>query len=429
VILDPIAMNQWFVNLEGVRLIKIDDEATPPDVHIELQRSVVGCPSCGVVARVKDRHSVRMIDLSMAGRKIALVWNKRRFVCLELDCPQGSWTESDARIGHRRLKLTDRAGRWATFQVGHHGRSVDEVASDLGCEWHTVNDAVLAYGEALIDHPDRFADVASLGLDEHLMVREGRWRHKNFVTAIVDVDRGQLLDIVPDRKGHEPKAWLRAKGPTWLCGVTAGTIDLSATYKSVFDEVLPQATLVADPFHLIKLANAKVDECRRRVQNETLGHRGRQSDPLYRIRRLLLLSKKRLDELGREKIMGYLAAGDPRGELQMTWHAAQSIPELYEVDDYELAEEFIDELIRDMAEPTFSVEVHSLGKTLKRWRSEIIAWHKRRITNGPTESMNNLAKRVKRVAFGFRSFRNYRVRALLYAGKPNWDLLATITPR
>ena len=143
----------------------------------------------------------------------------------------------------------------------------------------------------------------------------------------------------------------------------------------------------------------------------------------------MLLGKKRLDELGREKIMGYLAAGDPRGELQMTWHAAQSIPELYEVDDYELAEEFIDELIRDMAEPTYPLEVRSLGKTLKRWRTEIIAWHKRRITNGPTESMNNLAKRVKRVAFGFRSFRNYRIRALLYAGKPNWDLLATITPR
>ena len=204
---------------------------------------------------------------------------------------------------------------------------------------------------------------------------------------------------------------------------------VSATYKSVFDDVLPKATLVADPFHLVKLANSKVDECRRRVQNETLGHRGRKSDPLYRIRRLLLLGKKRLDDLGREKIMGYLAAGDPRGELQMTWHAAQAIPELYEVDDYELAEEFIDELIRDMAEPTYPLEVRSLGKTLKRWRTEIIAWHKRRIINGPTESMNNLAKRVKRVAFGFRSFRNYRIRALLYAGKPNWDLLPTITPR
>jgi hypothetical protein len=56
-------------------------------------------------------------------------------------------------------------------------------------------------------------------------------------------------------------------------------------------------------------------------------------------------------------------------------------------------------------------------------------WHHAHVTNGPTEAANNLIKRVKRAAFGFTSFRNYRIRALLYAGKPNWDLLATITPR
>ena len=43
--------------------------------------------------------------------------------------------------------------------------------------------------------------------------------------------------------------------------------------------------------------------------------------------------------------------------------------------------------------------------------------------------MNNLIKRVKRVAFGFTSFRNYRIRSLLYAGKPDWSLLGSITPR
>ena len=71
----------------------------------------------------------------------------------------------------------------------------------------------------------------------------------------------------------------------------------------------------------------------------------------------------------------------------------------------------------------------SLGRTLKRWRNQIIAWHQAHFSNGPTEAVNNLTKRVKRVAFGFRKFRNFRVRALLYAGKPNWSLLATVIPR
>jgi transposase len=73
-------------------------------------------------------------------------------------------------------------------------------------------------------------------------------------------------------------------------------------------------------------------------------------------------------------------------------------------------------------------EVQRLGRTLQRWKTQILAWHDCHHTNGPTESMNNLSKRVKRVAFGFRSFTNYRIRALLYAGKPNWTLLATINP-
>jgi transposase len=422
-------MNLWFVNLEHVRLIQIDDEAPIPEVHIELIRTVVGCPSCGVVASVKDRDRVRLVDLTMAGRLIVLVWNKRRFCCLETLCPQGSWTEVDARIASPRLSITDRAGRWATFQVGHHGRAVSEVALDLGCDWHTIMDAVLCYGEALVDHPERFADVASIGLDEHLMVRVGDRRRTQFVTAIVDVDRGQLLDIVPDRTGDAPKAWLRDQGEAWLAGVTAGTLDLSATYKSVFDAVLPHAELVADPFHVTRHANSLVDLARRRVQNEIFGHRGRKNDPLYRARRLLTMAAERLDENGKEKLLGLLRAGDRYGQVQATWTAKEALRELYTVDDYELAGEFIDELIRDMADPSWPPEVRSLGRTLKKWRKEIIAWHKLHITNGPTESMNNLAKRVKRVAFGFRSFRNYRVRALLYAGKPNWDLLATITPR
>ena len=61
-----------------------------------------------------------------------------------------------------------------------------------------------------------------------------------------------------------------------------------------------------------------------------------------------------------------------------------------------------------------------------RWRNEIIAWHRAHVSNGPTEAANNLIKRVKRAAFGFTSFRNYRVRSLLYAGKPDWAQLNLI---
>ena len=58
----------------------------------------------------------------------------------------------------------------------------------------------------------------------------------------------------------------------------------------------------------------------------------------------------------------------------------------------------------------------------------IVSWHHARFTDGPTEAINNLIKRVKRAASGFRHFAHYGIRALLYAGKTNWTLLASVTP-
>ena len=72
--------------------------------------------------------------------------------------------------------------------------------------------------------------------------------------------------------------------------------------------------------------------------------------------------------------------------------------------------------------------MRSLGRTLLRWKHQIAAWHRAHLSNGPTEAANNLIKRIKRVAFGLTRFRNHRIRVLLYAGRPNWDLLATVTP-
>jgi transposase len=101
--------------------------------------------------------------------------------------------------------------------------------------------------------------------------------------------------------------------------------------------MLPGATQVADPFHVVKLANAKLDECRRRVQNELLGHRGRKNDPLYRVRRLLTKAEERLGDDGRNKLLGLLRAGDPAGQVATTWQGKELIRSLYDHENEALA--------------------------------------------------------------------------------------------
>ena len=428
-ITDPTRALAWMVGLDDVTFLGLEPgEVTT--VHVQSVRRPAGCPTCGSVAQLKDWSTVVLVDLPVYGRPTRLAWRKRRMECTDADCATRSWTEEDDRIASPRQLLTTRAARWATVQVGRHARSVSEVAGELGCAWHTVNTTVVTYGEALLEADvGRFSTVSALGLDEVLMVRLGTYRTQQFSTQLVDVRRGQLLDVVPGRSSAGPMAWLAEQGPDFRDGIVYGTLDLSGPYRRVFELMTPRATLVADPFHVLRHANTKLDECRRRVQNETLGHRGRKSDPLYRGRRLLTKAKERLGEKGQEKLAGLLRAGDPNGDVATVWQAKEAVRELYAHADADLALEWVTQLGRDLQDADYPIEARSLGRTLIRWRRQIAAWHEAHVTNGPTEAVNNLIKRVKRAAFGFTSFRNYRIRSLLYAGKPNWELLATVTPR
>ena len=192
---------------------------------------------------------------------------------------------------------------------------------------------------------------------------------------------------------------------------------------------LPHAGQVAEPFHVIRSANSSIDEVRRRVQNDTLGARGRKDDPLYRACRLLISAHERLTDTPEANLRGLLAAGDPRGEFRLAWHAKETLRGLYGIDCPQLAGTNLGELADDLRDADCPPELRRLGRTLARWHTAIVNWHHARVSNGPSEAVNNLIKRVKRATFGFCRFAHYRIRALLYAGKPNWTLLAGLTPR
>ena len=431
---DPIRIGELLVGLPDVILLGVADGGDGPLwVHVETRRTRSACDRCGAPGWSKDRPRVVLVDLAAFGRPVRVVWHKRRYRCSNPQCWRGSWTEQNRRIAAPRLLMTDRAGRWVTRQVGKAGRTVSEVADELGCDWHTVNDTVVAYGEALVDDdPDRIGEVTALGLDETLFWRQGPWRTQHWATSIVDVAApggARLLDMVAGRDAKGASDWLEARPEPWRDHIRWGVLDLSGPYRKTFDDALDHVTQVADPFHLVRIANQALDECRRRVQNETFGHRGRKDDPLYRARRLLTKAHERLDDRGEHKLMGLLQAGDPHGEVRMAWHAKEVVRSIYTIDDADLARSFVTQLASDLQDDSCPLEVNRLGRTISRWIDQIVAWHQARVSNGPTEAINNLIKRIKRIGFGFRSYRNYRIRALLYAGRPNWDLLATITPR
>ena len=137
-------MCELLVGLPEVTVLGVDVVSGGVRVHIETRGGRPCCGRCGGVVTLKERPTVALVDLPVFGRPARLVWHKRRWRCPSSASPLGSFTAEDARIAAPRLALTDRAGRWVTVQVGGNGRSVNEVAVELGCDWHTINDAVIA---------------------------------------------------------------------------------------------------------------------------------------------------------------------------------------------------------------------------------------------------------------------------------------------
>jgi len=165
----------------------------------------------------------------------------------------------------------------------------------------------------------------------------------------------------------------------------------------------------------VKLANACVDDVRRRVQRETLGHRGRKDDPLFGVRRLLTRGYERLSDRQLARLERALRWGDPYDEVGGAWAVKEQLRTVYTQPTLPAARtelSFFYELAADAGTP----EVVRLAKTIKRWEPEVLNYFTTRRTNARSEAQNLITEKLRRVAHGMRNFENYRLRLLLHSG-------------
>ena len=415
---DAIGLAEAMLGLDGLRVLDVVESPSEVVVTVETTAEVAGCPTCAVRAEAQDRLRVDVRDLPFGGRPVRLVLLKRRWRCVELDCPAKTWTEECEHVASRSV-ITLRAGAEATRHVGELAMPVAVVARELGVCWWTVMNAVVLHGTPLVDDPKRVGKVRALGIDETSFLAANREHSTIYATGLVDLRRRQMIDMVEGNSAAELRGWCARQDPAWLADVRVVATDLAESYRAGISPHLDHATRVADPFHVVRVANRCVDQVRRRVQNETLGHRGRKHDPLFKIRKLLLKGTERLDERGQDRLLLGLRIGDPHDELLGAWLAKESVRDVYLTDDVVDATVLLDKAITGCrADPVD--EIRSLGNTLKRWRKEILNHHRTGASNGPTEGLNFCVKQVKRAGRGFSSFEHYRLRVLLHAGGVTW---------
>jgi transposase len=402
------------LGLEGFEVLAAEVVGGEWQLTVQTIATVVGCSGCGTRAELHGRRTVRVRDLPAAGRPVVLAWRKRLWRCREPACGVRTWTERAAGIAPRAV-LTERARAEACRRVGKDTHAVAAVARDLGVGWATIMRAVHEHGTPLVEDPGRLDGVATLGLDETSFLKATRTAPTRWVTGLVDLERGRLLDLVADRTRAAVGGWLGARHPDWLAQVATVALDPWRGYASALVAPLGHATVVVDHFHAIRLANAVVDQTRRRVQQATLGHRGRKQDPLYRIRKLLLTAQEQLTGRGRARLRAGLAAGDPTGEVVAAWQGKELLRAVYATAGPP-AGVALDRFYH-WCDGVQVAELSRLARTVRAWEAEILAWHATDgCSNGPTEAINLLIKKVKRVGHGFRNFANYRLRLLLHCG-------------
>jgi transposase len=406
------------LGLKGFHIVA--GEQTPDELILTVETTAESpprCPNCGIRARALGRYSVHYRDLPSFGMPVRLIWKRRRWQCPNPGCGTKTWSEESEEMASGTT-LTKRAAMEITRRVGQVA-SVKEVAEEFGVSWDVAMNAVIEFGEPLVEEEDRVGEVDELGVDETSFLKATATHPTEYATGLVDLKKRKMIDFIEGNSADDLREWIERQSAAWLEGVKVVATDLTNSYRAGLSPALDHATRVADPFHVTRVGNRAVDDVRRRVQQQQLGHRGRSGDPLYKIRRLLLQGSERLNDRGWERVLLGIKVGDPDLEVTTAWLTKDALRAVYATSDAETARLLLDNVIAACEEERIP-ELRRLGRTLKSWRAEILAHHLTGAGNGPTEGLNLIVKQVKRVAFGFRKFTNYRLRVLLRTGGVTW---------
>jgi transposase len=223
-------------------------------VEVTSTRSWSRCPDCGAKCRrVHDIRSKKIRDLPVSGRRMTLVWLRRRFSC---DVCGERHLESHPEI---EGKITRRLARQLVADA--RVMPIRAVARRHGLSWHLIMALVTAWSTKVQTH--RRARRCRVLLIDETSIR----RRHNYVTVLMNGDTGEVLAMVPHRDAAAVCGFLAQQTHSWRRSVKVVATDGSRAYKTAIDTMLPHARHVLDRFHVV------------RVRHEALCVRGRVRGP------------------------------------------------------------------------------------------------------------------------------------------------------
>jgi len=361
--------------------------------EVEKLSEEVACLRCGSVRTVKAGKCTSTVrEESVRTQSLWLKIHKHRIYCK--DCKR-TFAEPVAGVWPGRRSTQ----RFRKSVASACGRMTDlSTVSRFYKVSHGFAYQVY-YEQVEIKLRERRDDVKwpeVLGIDEHFF-RRVRGKGTEFVTMLTDVKNRKVFEMAHGKDNALLMEQL--KSIPGRENVKVVVMDMSGSYRSFAKKFFPNAVIVADKFHVLRLLTPHI----MRQGKEIHGHRQE-----LKTRRKLLCSRINLDYFVRSEIDNYLKNHDKLDEL---YRWKEKIFEFYRIKGFARAVRAFGKLTDQMKLST-SEDIQRLRRTFIRWKNEILGYFEKGYTNGFTERMNGTGKLVQRRGFGYKSFRNYRLRTL-----------------
>jgi len=369
-------------------------------IYLKNQQSLLPCSNCGCPSdRLHQNHWLTVRDLPMGEHPVYLKINRRQLKCI--GC--GKKFSEEFNFIKKRSGFTNRVKQKIVEEI--LSSDIKNVAKRNGLSEQEVETILNEVGSELIHKkPD---NLKRLGIDEIALVKG----QKNYCAVLVDLDKKQLITILPKRTCEEISKCLKSWGADILSQIEEVSIDMYKPYKSLAMEVLPLAEIVADRFHLMGQINDELDRARRKIKRESEKIKQKQEKEIIEAAMIhskytLLRNAEELNDLQKDKLK---EIGEILPELAAMHKMKESFRDIFEsrIDWSEALFKLCDWIVE--SEQKFP---KSCG-TIKRWIGEIVSYFDNRTTQGVVEGINNKLKLIKRRGYGFRNFDNFQIRSML----------------
>lgn len=365
------------------------------EVELHSESVFRACPKCQQLSRtVYDHRWVKILDSPLRDRRVRLRVRKKRFYCRPCKKP---FTELLHGI-YGWSRSTDRFVR-SVLYFSARFQNLVQVARHHGCSRSTVHRKLYPALNRDMKRHLNYPWPKKVGMDENRFgTTKGRWYSVDYSTMVVDISHHRVYRVCTSKSAS--RVFDELKHIPGAESVEDVVIDLSEGYRRLAKALFPNARITADKFHVLRLLGPAINRRRKKIAGD------RRTNP---IGRLLLRSKYALPISQRWMVNRFLETHD---ELRALYQFKERLHGIYRTRGAERASKALEAILTDLRLYDQDPDLRRLRFTLARWKTEILNYFHTGLTNAMTEGFNNKAKLVRKMAYGYRSRENYKLRLL-----------------